>query len=308
MSALTGEACADLTAESFKITTTAPGTLLPGSSTFSLTNAELTATGTVSGSSDTFTVTGSAQASVSVPNAPGVANLTAAVSFGTDGIVAGVSIPDLADLSSSLSGSAEVYISSATITDFNPSDYGLGNGAFPATIPLQAGVNIAYSYSVSSLPSNVSSALGSLGVTIPSGTTILAVAQVFSSGLSASLDVHFGTGPGGAQLFSNNGSAFYLDDVTLGITVGDTSGSGSSVSLSGAGYLTVPQMWNGGSPSTAELTLTASIDLDTASPVLTIGLQNWTGAFGIPNLLVGNLTGSARSPRAGRTSARSASA
>jgi hypothetical protein len=286
MAPLTAAGCADLTSRSFQIRTTAPGTLLPGNPTFNLTNASLTATGSIT--AKTFTVTGSATVAVTVPGGGSVANLTAAVSFGTGGVLAGVEIPDLRALSTSLSGSGVIYISSTQIAHFKPSDYGLTGGPFPATLPLRAGVNVAYSYTTRNLPANVAGVLGNLHLTIPAGTTILAVAQVSTSGLAASLDVNFGAGAGGARLFSLNGSAFFLDDVTLGLAVGQN----SSVSLSGAGYLELPAMWSGGAASQVEVIVTASLDVSTLSPVITVDLANWTNAFGVPGLSVKDLAGS----------------
>lgn len=286
MAALSAEGCADLTSRDFHIKTTASGSLLPNFSPyFQLTNAALTA----SNDSGTFTVTASAGASVTVPGGGSVSNLAAAVSIRSDGtLVAGVDLGNLNALNASLSGSGVIYISNAQINNFKPTDYGLPAGLFPSTIPLRAGVNVAYSYTVSSLPSNVTTVLNNLHVTIPSGTTILAVGQVSSSGLDASLDVNFGTGASGAQLFNYNGSAFFLDDVTLGISIGGD----TKVSLAGGGYLEMPAMWSGGQPSHANVTASASLDLNTLSPVFSLGLSDWSNAFGVPGLDIKDFVGS----------------
>lgn len=286
MPALTADACLDLTGHSYRISTTATGTLLPGNPTFNLTRVALSVSGSVTTRAATFTITGSATAAVTVPNGGSVGDLTAVVSVGTNGVLAGVRIPDLSELSSSLAGSGVIYISSNQIATFKPSDYGLPSTPFPATVPLLAGVNIAYSYTVASLPSNVTTVLSHLHVTIPSGTSILAVAQVSTSGLSASLDVHFGTEDHGAQLVNQNGVAAFLDDVTLGITLGGD----TSVSVAGAGYFKMPAMWQGGSPTRAGVVVKASLSVNTLSPVITLGIVNWDGAFGVPDLHVDNLS------------------
>ncbi|WP_432830077.1 RICIN domain-containing protein [Dactylosporangium sp. CA-092794] len=284
MSPLTADGCLDLTNRSFKIKTTAPGTLLPGNPVYNLGNAALTVSGSLSG---TFTVTGSADLTVHAPAGP-VTALSAAVSFGTDGVLVGVTVPDLSKFSSSLSGSGAVYVSTKSIAGFRPADYGLTGGPFPATVPLQAGVNLAYSYTVAGLPSDVTSALNSVHASIPSGTKILAVAQVSTAGISATLDVNFGTDAGGAKLFDQNGSAFYIDDVSLTITVG----GGTRVTLAGAGYLKLPAMWSGGAASQTGVTVSAALDLDTASPIISLGLNNWVNAFGVPGMSIKSLAGS----------------
>jgi Ricin-type beta-trefoil lectin domain-like len=286
MPALTADACLDLTSHSYRISTTATGTLLPGNPTFNLTRVALSVSGSVTTRAATFTITGSATAAVTVPNGGSMGDLTAVVSFGTNGVLAGVEIPDLSVLSSSLAGSGVIYISSNQIATFKPSDYGLPSTPFPATVPLLAGVNIAYSYTVASLPSNLTAVLSHLHVTIPSGTSILAVAQVSTSGLSASLDVHFGTEDHGAQLVNQNGVAAFLDDVTLGITLGGD----TSVSVAGAGYFEMPAMWQGGSPTRAGVVVKASLSVNTLSPVITLGIVNWDGAFGVPDLHIDNLS------------------
>lgn len=288
MAPLNADACVDLTSRGFQIRTTVPGRLLPNNPTFNLTDASLTATGNLT--THAFAVTGSAGVTVPSPSGgPGVTGLTAAVSFTNNTILAGVEVPDLSALSSSLAGSATLYISSTDIAGFRPADYGLTGGVFPSTIPLRAGVNIAYKYTVASLPSNVTSALNTLHVSIPAGTSILAVAQVSTTGLSASLDVNFGTDAGGAQLFNSHGAAFFLDDITLSISVGTT---GGNVTLAGGGYLEMPKMWNGGAASQVEVTASASLNLSTLSPVLSLRLSNWNNALGVPGLTVRNFAAS----------------
>ncbi len=276
---LSGQGCVDLSGPTFQITTSATGTLLPGNPAFSLSQAGLTATG----GAGSFSVTGTASLSVAAPGGS-VSGVSAAVSFGSGGVIAAASLSDLGALSSNLSGSGTVYISSTQVTNFAPASYGLTGAAFPASIPLPPGVTVTYS---GQLPQNVTAALSNVGVTVPP-KTVLAVASLGSSGFLLSLDLNFGSGTGGLQVVSaSSGTAFYLDDVTFSLALG----TATSVTLAGSGDLYLPQLYSGGAASSANVTLSASFQLTPPVLNLSISATNVMNAFGVQGLDVASFGG-----------------
>ncbi|MBP2706912.1 RICIN domain-containing protein [Microbispora sp. RL4-1S] len=279
---LRAEGCVNLSGKSFTIGTKATGELLPGDPTFALTGAGLSATGRVVGGAVSLTVTGHADLRVTGPTG-GVTGISAAVAFGGDGLIAAATIGDLSALGSGLSGTGTVYVSSREVAAFKPADLGLPGAAFPATIPLERGVTLSYS---GTLPGNVTDAFGTIGVHVPT-TTVLAVATLSTTGISARLDLGFGAGSGGLRVFSGNGTAFYLNDVTVGFTLG----ANASVSLSGAGDLHLPPVAPGGRESDATVVVTGSLQLTPPSLTIGIRLSDWQSAFGVDGLSVGGLGG-----------------
>ncbi|GAA0366716.1 hypothetical protein GCM10009530_15680 [Microbispora corallina] len=281
--ALDAEGCVNLTARSFTIGTTATGELLKGNPAFSLTSAGLTATGrAAAGGGLSLTVTGHASLQVTGPSGT-QSGISAAVSFGADGIVAAGTVGDLHALSSGLSGTGTAYISSREIARFRPADLGLPGDAFPAAVRLEPGVTLTYS---GTLPSSVTDAFGRMGVQVPA-TSLLAVATVSTTGVSVALDVNFRAGGHGLQVFSTNGTAFSLDDVTFALTVG----SSTTVTVSGSGVLHMPPVAPGGKASDATLVVSGSLSATPPSLTLGIALSDWNPAFGVDGLSVGDLAG-----------------
>jgi hypothetical protein len=280
---LSAEACLAPAAESFVLTTSATGNLVPPlGSTFTLTGVALDVTGNFS--TDTFSVDGSASLG-GVGSSPA---LTVGLSFDTDGsFVAGVTVPDLSQLGlSGLSGSGALWVSTKDDPNFVPSTI----PGFSSTAPfhLREGLDATFTYSLD--PTEVSQ-LRSWGIPVPQSAT--AVASISTSGISVNIDLDFGAGESGQTIFSTGGAAVYLNTITLGVTLS----SDPVLSLSGTATLHLPSVTGNSSsvPSDVSITLTASFALDSLDINVGLSLTGqcgattcpWQNAFGIQGLTVG---------------------
>jgi len=273
---ISAEACIDLTAQSFSLDTTAPASLdaLTGNSLFSISNASLTATGNIKQS--TFNVTGSA--TITVTGVSSQPTLQASVSFGTDGVIAAVSVPDLSKLSSYLAGSGTLYVSSKAVSNFDPTTVGQSGAKFD----LPKGLAITLSYQI---PQQLLTLLGQIGIPSAalSNASAQAVATLGTSGFSIGLSLNLGTDAGGAQVINSGGFQFYLDSFGVTFAAGT---SGVSVSVDGGGYVVLPAVLPGGTSSAVEVTADGSFTASDGGFSASLGLSfgNWDGAFGVSGL------------------------
>ena len=280
---LTAQACLAPAAESFVLTTSATGNLIPpAGSTFTLTSVALDVSGNFS--TDTFSVDGSASLG-GVGSSPA---LTVGLSFDSDGsFVAGINLPNLSQLGvSGLSGQGAVWVSTKDQPNFDPASI----PGFTSTAPfhLRKGLDVTFTYSLD--PTEVSQ-LRSWGIPVPQSAT--AVASLSTSGVSVNIDLDFGAGESGQTIFSTGGAAVYLNTITLGVTLS----SDPVLSLSGTATLHLPSVTGDSSstPSDVSVTLTASFALDSLDISVGLSLTGqcgdttcpWQNAFGIQGLTIG---------------------
>jgi hypothetical protein len=277
--AVNAEACIDVTGQSFSLGSTAPAglTALSGNSLFAVTAAALTATGDLK--KKTFTVTGTA--TIQVTGVSSQPRFSAAVSFGTSGVIAAVTVPDLSTLSSYLSGAGTLYVSSFAVSGFDPASIGLSGAPFN----LPQGLAVTLSYQVPQSVTNLLSQIG-IGQNVLAGASADATATLGTSGFTIGLSLNLGTGTGGAQVVSDGGIRFYLDNI--GVTFAAGGASGVSVSVNGGGWLVLPAVLPSGSTSQVGITATGSFSVSgtgyAASVGLTFGAWQGGAAFGVPGL------------------------
>jgi hypothetical protein len=277
---LTAQACVDLSSQEFQVSTTAPVSL-PGlfnGLPVQITQATLTA-GDVTGS---FAVTGGAtlQINQGTPGISGQPTFQVGLSFSSGGVIAGVQIGDLSQVSSSLSGSGTLYLSSYAVPGFDPTTVpGLSGSAFD----LPKGIAVTLGYTV---PQNVAQAIADSSL---AGQNQQVVATLGTGGFSINLSLNFGAGTSGVQLVNNGGFGLYLNDVGVSFAAGTT---GASVTLNGDAYLVLPALVPGGNGSDLEVSLDGSLSANEAGISGNVAISatgTWTGAFGISGLSVTNL-------------------
>jgi hypothetical protein len=280
---LNATGCLDLTAGSATIVTAATGDLTSefGSSLpFSVTQAGLTATVTTAGK---FSLTGTATVAVTA-GVSGDPSFHVGLSLGNSGIVAGVQAP-LDQLGLAGTGSSgDLYVSTATVDNFDPSTLGLSGTVIPK---LPAGLTVSFSYA---LPSDVIAALQKVVPGFPSAA-VTAMASLSTTGFSINAGVVLGTGQttGGFQLTPGGSAvALYLDSLNVGLTVGQT----NEVSLSGTGYAVLPPLAPGGSTSSFSLTVGAEFNIDEGSLTLDFNVGSVQNAFGVNGFDVQDFGGS----------------
>jgi hypothetical protein len=280
---LNATGCLDLTARSATISTAATGNLtgefgsgLP----FSVTQAALTATVSTAGK---FSLTGTA-AVVVTQGVSGDPLFHVGVSLSDSGIVAGVQVP-LDQLGLAGTGSSgELYVSTATVHNFDPASLGLSGTVIPK---LPAGLTVSFSYAI---PSSVITALQKVIPGFP-GAAVTAMASLSTTGFTINAGVVLGTGltSGGFQLTPGGSAvALYLDSLNVGLAVGET----NEVSLSGTGYAVLPPLAPGGSTSSLSLTVGAEFNIDEGSLMLDFNLGNVSNAFGVSGFNVQDFGGS----------------
>jgi hypothetical protein len=281
---LSAAGCLDLTAGSATITTAAAGSLTTefgNSLPFSVTQAGLTATVTTKGK---FSLTGTATVQVSAAGVSGNPQFNIGLSLSNAGIVGGISVP-LDQLGLSGTGTSGVlYVSTAAVDNFDPSTLNLPGTIIPK---LPAGLTVSFSYA---LPSSVLSALQKLIPGFP-GAAVTAMASLSTTGFSIDAGVTLGSGQttGGFRLTpAGSNLALYLDRLDVGLSVGQT----NEVSLSGTGYVELPALAPGSSPSSFSVTVGAEFNIDEGSLTLNFMVGGVTSAFGIQNFNVQDFGGS----------------
>ncbi len=271
---LTAEGCIDITAQTFKVTTAATGTLLPGNPLFNITSASLTATGDVI--KKEFNVAASAMLQITAVS--GQPTVPVGATFGTDGVIVGAQLPNLASLG--FSGSGAVYIASQKVDNFDPTTLG-GNGN-PFDLP--AGLSVTVDYQ---LPSNIVTAFSQIGIDLGPESDAHAVATLSSAGFSIDLGISFGAETNGLRIIDTNGTALYLNSFDLGLSVG----AQSQVSLSGSAYFELPGLIPGTAASHAEVSVNGSFNFDSLTLNLGLSISDWTNALGIDGLDIGDFAG-----------------
>ena len=273
---LAGEACVDPQAESFVIGTVATGALLDTSS-FTLDQAALQISGDVK--TKTFAAGASAQLTLTQLN---LSPITVGVSFlSGGGLVAGVQLTDLSTLGIAQSGGGSLFVSSKSIKNFDPT---VIPGLTGSPFNLKTGVDVTFA---DALPDFVITNLAKLNITLPSAQ-VLAVASLGSAGFTFSLELTFGAGKAGVQVYDANSFGLWINSVSVGFTVSATS---QTVSLAGTALLELPPASPGGSISDVSVTLNTSFTADTVNLSLGLVLAGicpdgvtscpWTDAFGI---------------------------
>jgi hypothetical protein len=271
---LTAEGCIDITAQTFKITTAATGTLLPGNPLFNITSASLSATGDIMRKE--FNVTASAMLQITAVN--GQPTFPVGATFGTEGVIVGAQLPDLSSLG--FTGSGAVYIASQKVDNFDPTT--LGGTGNPFNLP--AGLSVTLDYQ---LPANIVTAFNQIGIDLGPQSDAHAVATLSSSGFSIDLGISFGAETNGLKIIDTNGTALYLNSFDLGLTVG----AHSQISLSGSAYFELPALIPGTVASHAEVTISGSFNFDSLTLNLGLSLSDWTNALGIDGLEIGDFAG-----------------
>jgi Ricin-type beta-trefoil lectin domain-like len=272
--------CFDLTGGSATVTTAATGDLTKefGSGLpFTVTAGGLTAS--VSGSGK-YSLTATATVTVT-QGISGNPQFTGGLQLSNAGLVAGIHVPDLSGVG--FSGSGTLYVASTAMPGFNPATLGLTGQ--PASVDLPAGLAVSLSYT---LPSDVSSDLADVIPGFPQGSTVQAMASLSATGFTVSLSLALGTGTGtgGLQVINSGGTALYLDQLNLAVTVGDQ----VQVQVKGTGYLELPALVNGVTDaSAATVTVGGSLSASPAiSLTLSVDFKNWSNneVLGIPGLSV----------------------
>lgn len=270
--------CFDLTGGSVTVTTAATGDLTKefGSSLpFTVTAGGLTAT--VSGSGK-YSLTATATVTIT-QGVSGDPQFTGGLELSNAGLVAGIHVGDLSGVG--FSGNGTLYVASTAMPAFNPATLGLTEQ--PASVSLPAGLAVSLSYT---LPSDVSSDLADVIPRFPQGSTVQAMASLSASGFTVSLSLALGTGTGtgGLQVIDSSGTALYLDELNLLVSVGDQ----VQVSMSGTGYLELPALVTGVTDtSAATVTVAGSLSVSPAiSLSLSVDFKNWLNneVLGIPGL------------------------
>ncbi len=284
----TAEACVVPASKSFAITLKTPSITLPNSSLFSINDPKITVTGTNLGSADeSVSLTGSATLVVT-PDASHTVQLPVSLIFSSDGSFTasvGVNLGALGIGTSDSTGT--LVLASQEIKQFDPKT--LGFSADPFDLP--AGVTVLLNYSPSGA---VSDALAKLQ--LPAAT--VARASLGPAGFSASISLQFGAQDQGKKLFGADtpgGAAVYVNDISLGFTLGASSGS---ITVSGSAFVVIPPLYPDARQSQVEVTLGGSLGV-TAEGAVSVSISfdiagvngPWTDAFGIKDLSVDEVAG-----------------
>jgi hypothetical protein len=284
------QACVVPAAKAFQITATSPSITLPHTGGFSIDNPSVSITGTGVGTAQA-TVAVTAQATLTVtPDSTHTVHIPVTLNFADDGSFTASAGVDLGALGVGTSGSnGTLVLASKAIAQFDPTTVGATGDAFD----LPAGITLLLNYQPTGA---VSAALNNLK--LPAPKTIAVRATLSDNGFAASAHLQFGAKDKGAKLFAQNtpgGAAAYVNDLTLGFQLGAASGT---LTVSGSTFLTLPQLYAGGTASQVEVTLGGSLGVTTEGAV-SVSLQfditglggPWTDAFGIPGLSVDRVAG-----------------
>jgi hypothetical protein len=279
---LQANGCFNVTAGIATITTAATGDLTSefgNSLPFEVTGAGLTASVSASGAYS-LTGTASAQITAGVSADP---SFNVGLRLSSDGIIGAVGLPSLGEFGiPGLSGSGVLYVATAEFSDVNPADFGItGQPGDSVTVP--QGLSLSLSYT---LPTALTNLIPGLTASAANSGPVQTMATLSSTGFTVSLTVPFGSGANGLQIAAYDGAAAYLNGVTFTLALGDA----VSASISGNGYLELPVLVPGGSPSATGITVAGSLSTGNGLS-LSLDAQNWHNAFSVTNLDVGNLGG-----------------
>jgi hypothetical protein len=277
--------CFDLTGASATISTVATGNLTSefGSSLpFTVTAAGLTAR--IGGGTYSLTGTATVQITRGVTGDP---SFPVGLSLGNTGIVAGTQLTGTQMSGLGFSGSGALYVATAAARGFDPGNT-FGFTGQPASIDLKAGLDISLSYT---LPATVVSSLQKVIPGFP-GASVQSVATLSTSGFTVDAGVVLGTGTGTGGVLvtssSNSNVSFYLDRLDVGLALG----SQNQVTLSGTGYLQLPALSPGASPSALTITVGGSFNITSLTLSLTFNVGNLTNALGVTGLNAQDFGGS----------------
>jgi hypothetical protein len=140
----------------------------------------------------------------------------------------------------------------------------------------------------------VSSDLAEVIPGFPQGSSVQAMASLSATGFTVSLSLALGTGTGtgGLEVINSSGTALYLDELNLAVSVGDQ----VQVSMSGTGYLELPALVTGVTdPAAATVTVSGSLSVSAAiSLSLSVDFKNWSNneVLGIQGLSAEDFGGS----------------
>ncbi|MBV9382379.1 MAG: hypothetical protein JO242_17135, partial [Streptosporangiaceae bacterium] len=223
-----------------------------------------------------YSLTGTATVQIT-QGVSGNPSFHAGLSLSSDGIVAGVGLPDLSGLG--FSGAGTLYAASSAMKGFDPATLGLSG----QPVDLPAGLDVSLGYT---LPDSVTTDLQDV---IPAGSAVQAMASLPTTGFTVDLSLALGTGTGtgGLRVINSGGTSLYLDSVGLAVTL--SAGGGVQVAVSGVGYLELPALVPGTTdPSAATVTVSGSLQVtaDSISLGLSAGFSNWyhNEVLGIPGL------------------------
>jgi hypothetical protein len=277
--------CFDLTDASATIATAATGNLTSefGSSLpFTVTAAGLTARI----GAGTYSLTGTATVQVT-RGVTGEPSFPVGLSLGNTGIVAGTQLTGTQMSGLGFSGSGALYVATAAARGFDPGST-FGFTGQPASIDLKAGLDVSLSYT---LPAAVVSSLQKVIPGFP-GASVQSVATLSTSGFTVDAGVVLGSGTGTGGVLVTSGSnsnvSFYLDRLDVGLALG----SQNQVTLSGTGYLQLPALTPGASPSALTITVGGSFNITSLTLSLTFNVGNVTNALGVTGLNAQDFGGS----------------
>jgi hypothetical protein len=277
---LSATGCFDLTAKTAAITTEATGNLTSefgNSLPFTVTAAGLTATVSSAGA---YSLVGTAAVQITA-GVSGDPKFDVGLSFGNDGIIAGIQISDLSDLG--FSGTGALSVATSATDGFDPGTT-FGFTDQPSSIDLVAGLNVSLSYT---LPTSVTSAFQKIVPGFPANASGQAMATLSTSGFSLDVGVTLST-PLLVASNSGSGVSFYLDQLDVGLELG----SENQVTLSGTGDLNLPAMAPGGKASSVSVKVGGYFNLTTVTLGVTLDVGAWNDAFGVTGLDVQDFGGS----------------
>lgn len=269
--------CFDLTAHSLELSATldqlgftaAGGHVTVGAPTVVITE---------SGSG--FSVAGSVLLTVSMPSG-GSFSQAVTVDFGSSGSFVIGGAVDLAQWLGAAGNDAYVYYASQADPNFATGVPALG------TIALDQGVNFALTVT---LPQSAANALAAVGIDVPSGSGLVALAQADFSTDVYTLRISMSLGAGGLTLFSAGGVSLALDTGYLQLQV---SSSQMSFGVGLTATLNLPSLYSGDPGSSVGVDGQLTVGTSGVNVSLSLGQCGtastgtaWTDAFGIPGLTV----------------------
>lgn len=284
---LSATGCFDVTGTTASITTAATGDLTSefgGGLPFTVTAAGLTATA----GGGTYSLTGTATVQI-IHGISGNPEFNVGLSLSNTGIIAGLQLTSEQMSSLGFSGTGALYVSTSAVNGFDPGTT-FGWTGQPASINLKTGLDVSLSYT---LPTQVTSAFQEIIPGFPSSSSIQPMATLSTSGftIDVGLILGTGTGTGGLQVASGSstGTAVYLDRLDVGIAVG----AQNQVTVSGTGYVELPAVAPGGSPSAFSIKVGGFFNFTTVTLGVTFDVGTWNGPpLGISGLEVQDFGGS----------------
>jgi hypothetical protein len=266
--------CFDLTAGSFSLSATlsqlsasvAGGAVQLGAPTF-----------TLSESQGSYQVAAHLVLTVQMPGGGSFVQ-NATLQIGTGGTFVVGTEADLSQWLGSSGDTAYLYYASAAVPDFQTGDPALG------TIDLNQGLDFALDIS---LPGSVTSGLSAIGISVPTGTGLVAVGTADFQSDTYLLRISISLGSG-LTVFSSGGSSLVLDSGFLQV---ELSPAGPTFSVGMTATLDVASPGSIGSASSQQLTGELTVSDTGINVSLSFGScgdpsTGWQGAFGISGLTI----------------------